>query len=184
MLRRSLAHLVVPLAAVLGVPAALAQKSELPTQVNVPGVVEAKWITVVDPLGRTSRQGPVFYLASNTDLRRAEAVLTVDGAFRRAVADSDVAGADRILSGQFAGVEQSGTMADKRTMLERLPVLEIDRLELNRVTVRFTDNVATITGAETEVKSTTRQELLFTRTYVLTAGEWRLLSNTQFRDPR
>ena len=184
MFRRSLAHLVATLATVLAVPAALAQKSELPTHVNVPGVVEAKWIAVVDPLGRTSHEGPVFYRASNTDLQRAEAVLTVDGAFRRAVANKDVAGADRILSERFAGVEQSGTMADKRTMLERLPALEIDRLEMHRLTVWFTDNVATITGAETAVKSTTRQELLFTRTYVLSAGEWRLLSNTQFRDPR
>ena len=184
MFRRSLAHLVVPVAAVLVIPAALAQKSELPTQVNVPGVVEAKWITVIDPFGQTSRQGPVFYRAVNTDLHQAEALLTVDGAFRRAVANRDVAGVERILSERFAGVEQSGTMADKRTMLERLETLEIDRLELNRVTVRFSDNVATVTGEETEVKSTTRQDLLFTRTYILTAGEWRLLSSTQFRDPR
>lgn len=184
MLRRSLAHIVVPLAAVFVVPSSHAQESELPIQVNVPGVVEAKWITVIDPLGRRSRQGPVFYLASNTDLRRAEAVLTVDGAFRRAVANRDVAGADRILSGQFAGVEQSGTIADKRTMLERLPALEIQGLELNRVTVRFAENIATVTGSETQITPATREELLFTRTYVLTAGEWRLLSNTQFRDPR
>ena len=130
MFRRSLAHLVLPLAAVLVVPDAFAQKSELPTHVNVPGVVEAKWITVTDPLGRTSHQGPVFYRASNSDLQRAEAVLTVDGAFRRGVADRDVAAVDRILSERFAGVEQSGAMADKQTMLGRLPALEIDRLEV------------------------------------------------------
>ena len=69
-------------------------------------------------------------------------------------------------------------------MLERLPALEIQGLELNRVTVHFTESIATVTGSETQIKPTSREELLFTRTYVLTAGEWRLLSNTQFRDPR
>ena len=130
--------------------------------------------------------GPAVLPSSlgGSDLQRAEAVLTVDGAFRRGVADRDVAAVDRILSERFAGVEQSGTMADKQTMLGRLPALEIDRLEVRRLTVRFTDNVATVTGEETAVKSTTRQELLFTACYVLSAGEWRLLSNTQFRDPR
>jgi hypothetical protein len=44
MFRRSLAHLGVTLAAGLVVPAPLAQNPELPTQVDVPGVVDVKWI--------------------------------------------------------------------------------------------------------------------------------------------
>jgi len=69
-------------------------------------------------------------------------------------------------------------------MLERLPALGIQSLELSRATVRFTENIATVTGVETQVTAETREQLLFARTFVLTAGEWRLLSNVQLRDPR
>lgn len=73
---------------------------------------------------------------------------------------------------------------DKRSMLERLPALEIQSVELSRATVRFTENIATVTGVETQVTAKAREQLVFARTYALTAGEWRLLSNVQFRDPR
>jgi hypothetical protein len=94
MSRHSLFHLAVliSLSSFTGSPQA--QRSELPTQVNVPGVVEAKWITVSDRLDRTSQESPIFYSVANGDLRQ------------------------------------------------------------------------------------------LTRTYILTAGQWQLLSNTQLRDPR
>jgi hypothetical protein len=56
-----------------------AQTSTAPREVGIPGVVEAKWITVVDPIGRTRRQPVlVFYLAFQNDSRRAKAVLAID----------------------------------------------------------------------------------------------------------
>ena len=180
---RSLTRLFVTLVMVFMGSSSHAQRSAPPNEVNVPGVVEARWRTVIDPLGRTTRL-PYFYQASNADIRRAEAVLRTDEAYRRALANRDVAAADRILSNQFAGIEPTGTMANRRTTLERLPAMGIQGLELNRVTVRFNEDVATVTGEETQVTQTTRAELLFTRTYALIAGDWRLLSNTEFHDPR
>jgi hypothetical protein len=179
-------HWSAPLAVLILVSMAKtsqAQRSEPPTEVNVPGVVEAAWRTIIDPLGRTSRH-PYFFLASNADLARAGEVLRTDAAYHRAVADRDVAGLDRLLGDRFAGVEHSGMTVDKRSMLERLPALEIQSVELSRATVRFTENIATVTGVETQVTAKAREQLLFARTYALTAGEWRLLSNVQFRDPR
>ena len=88
------------------------------------------------------------------------------------------------MSSQFAGTDQTGTTADKRTTLDRFSDLPVEGVESNRATVRFSENIAIVSGEETLISTAARDKLLFTRTYVWAAEQWRLLSNTQFRDPR
>ena len=147
--------------------------------VNVAGVVDVKWRTVTDPLGRESRQ-PYFYRASSDDMRRAEQVLTVDRDYLRAQELADVSSADRILATAFIGLDEDGRPANKADILSRLRAKPSDRSDISRATVRFSDNIAVISGEQNSMA--VGRSLLFARVYLETRpGSWQLVSSTRFR---
>jgi hypothetical protein len=146
--------------------------------VNVAGVVDVAWRTIVDRLGRESRQ-PYFYRASADDTRRAQQVLTVERGYFEAQAAGDVAAADRILAATFLGLDEEGLPANKADTLSRLRARAIDRPEMRRATIRFSDNIAVVSGEESMAAG---KPLLFARVYLeTTPGSWQLVSSTRFR---
>ena len=147
--------------------------------VNVAGVVDVGWRTIIDPLGRESRQ-PYFYRASPDDIRRAQQVLTVDREYLRAHELADVGSADRILAAAFIGLDEDGRPANKRDTLSGLRASASDRSEMRRATVRLSDNIAVISGEQNI--SAAGKPLLFARVYLETRpGSWQLVSSTRFR---
>jgi len=155
-----------------------AQVSSEPN-VDFPGVVDVGWRTIVDPMGRQTRQ-PYFYLASPDDIRRAQQVLTVDRDYLRAETAADVATADRILNPTFIGLDEEGHAASKSDTLARLRRVASDAVDMNRATLRFSDKIAVISGEQT--RGAMREAVLFARVYLETKpGVWELVSSTRFR---
>jgi len=151
--------------------------SRQPT-VNVAGVVDVAWRTIIDPAGRESRQ-PYFYRASPDDIRRAQQVLTVERDYFEAQAAGDDAAADRILAATFLALDEDGRPANKADTLSRLRARAIDRPEMRRATIRFSDNIAVVSGEQSMAAG---QPLLFARVYLETRpGSWQLVSSTRFR---
>lgn len=147
--------------------------------VNVAGVVDVGWRTIVDPMGRESRQ-PYFYRTSPEDTRRAQQVLTVDRDYLRAQEAADVASADRILAAGFISLDEDGRAASKADTLSVLRAKSSDSSEMSRATVRFSDNIAVISGEQNNL--TVGRSLLFVRVYLETKpGLWQLVSSTRFR---
>lgn len=147
--------------------------------VNVAGVVDVRWRTVSDPLGRESRL-PYFYRASPDDIRRAEQVLTVDRDYLRAQEVADIGSADRILATAFIGLDEDGRPANKADTLSLLRAKSSDRSDISRATVRFSDNIAVISGEQNSIA--VGKSLLFARVYLETRpGSWQLVSSTRFR---
>jgi hypothetical protein len=141
--------------------------------------VDVRWRTVIDPLGRESRL-PYFYRASPDDIRRAEQVLTVDRDYLRAQEVADVGSADRILATAFIGLDEDSRPANKADTLSLLRAKSSDRSDVSRATVRFSDNIAVISGEQNS--SAVGQSLLFARVYLETRpGLWQLVSSTRFR---
>jgi ketosteroid isomerase-like protein len=119
------------------------------------------------------------------DTARAEQVMKVDEDFRRAKLASDVPALDRILSDDYIGLNQTGNVRDKQALLELFTWFRISSLVTNRANVRFSGDMAIVTGEQTEVSGTSDYPMLFTRIYVKGAsGQWQLLSSTQYRDPK
>jgi hypothetical protein len=147
--------------------------------VNVAGVVDVRWRTIVDPLGHESRL-PYFFRASPDDIRRAQQVLTVDRDYLQAQAIADVGAAERILAPAFIGLDEEGRPANKADTVSRLRTLASDRSEMSRATVRLSDNIAVISGEQNSIAA--GRTLLFARVYLETRpGSWQLVSSTRFR---
>lgn len=156
-----------------------AQPASYEPIVNVPSVVDVSWRTITDPMGRESRQ-PYFYLASPDDVRWAQQVLTVEREYLRAQTVADVGAADRIFAATYIGLDENGRPTNKADTLSRLRAPASERSDISRATVRFSDNIAVISGEQNSVAA--GKPLLFARVYLETRpGSWQLVSSTRFR---
>jgi hypothetical protein len=148
--------------------------------VDVPGVVDIRWRTVIDRLGRQSHL-PYFYRASPDDTRRAQQVLAVDREYRRAEAAADISTADRILASTFIGLDEKGRTANKSETLARLRQMASDPVDINRATVRFSEKIAVLTGEQVRRRAGEDGPVLFAHVYVeIKPGSWELVSSTRF----
>lgn len=112
------------------------------------------------------------------------AIVALEDEFRLAKLRNDVAGLARILDELFQETNQNGNLRNKAETLALFEAFPIASLTTDSSSVRVTDNVAVVTGSQTEVNGTGTDHMLFTRVYVNSQGRWRLLSSAQFRDPR
>ena len=112
------------------------------------------------------------------------AIVALEEEFRLAKLRNDVSTLARILDDFFQETNQNGNVRNKTEMLALFEAFPIASLTTDSSGVRLTDNVAVATGSQTEVNGTGTDRMLFTRVYVNSQGRWRLLSSTQFRDPR
>jgi hypothetical protein len=111
-------------------------------------------------------------------------IVAVEEQFRLAKLQNDVDALARILDEPFLETNQNGNVRNKSEMLALFASFPIASLTTDSSTVRVTENVAVVTGSQTEVNETGTDRMLFTRVYINSQGRWRLLSSAQFRQPR
>jgi hypothetical protein len=157
-----------------------------------PKVADVTWRDVYDHKG-TRSSVPVFSRSASdqtpvdgrTTMDAQAAVLRVDEQFRLAKLANDVRAMDDLLSDDFFETNQNGNSRDKTEALELWKSFKITSLVTERATIRLAGDQAMMTGQQTEVNGSGTDRMLFTRVYVRSGGnEWKLLSSTQFRNPR
>jgi hypothetical protein len=157
-----------------------------------PKIAEITWRQVDDAMGNRSSV-PVFSrpasdrtpaLGRVTFTEQVD-VLRVDEEFRLAKLANDVQAMERLLSDEFFETNQNGNSRDKAQALELWSTFKISSLTTDRATIRLAENIATMTGEQTEVNGTGIDRMLFARVYVRSeTNGWQLLSSTQFRNPK
>jgi hypothetical protein len=176
-------------ALVLAVMAVQVSAQEAPRNPKVAHVV---WREVLDSQGNRSTipilsRAPMEQTPAGTRITfdAQGAVLRVDEQFRLAKLANDVRAMADLLSDDFFETNQNGNSRDKAQALELWTSFKITSLLTERATIRLADDLATVTGEQTEVNGTGTDRMLFTRVYVRSGGnEWKLLSSTQFRNPK
>jgi hypothetical protein len=108
-------------------------------------------------------------------------VLAAEEAYRLAKLHQDITSLNRILADPFNETNQNGNSRDKAETLELWKSFSIASLTTDSSQVRVTGDTAIVMGTQTENGS---ERMLFTRAYQRLPVGWRLLSSTQFRDPR
>jgi hypothetical protein len=156
-----------------------------------PKVVDVIWRDVIDSQGQhtsvpvLSRSAPDQAPDGRTTFDAQSAVLRVDEQFRLAKLSNDVRAMDALLSDEFFETNQNGNSRDKPEALDLWTSFKIRSLVTDRATIRLAGDEAVMTGEQTEVNGTGTDRMLFTRVYVRSGGaEWKLLSSSQFRNPK
>ena len=125
--------------------------------------------------------------ASNVQAQRGDfdnEIASIEEQFRVAKLDNDVVALERILHDSFFEMNQNGNGRYKAETIDLFKHFRIASLNTNSSDVRFSGNVAIVTGSQTEVNGTGTDRMLFTRVYVRNQNRWQLLSSTQFRNPK
>jgi Domain of unknown function (DUF4440) len=157
-----------------------------------PKVAEVTWRDVYDFQGNRSSI-PVFSRSQSDQapatgrwtFNAQAAVLRVDEQFRLAKLANDVRAIRDLLSDDFVETNQNGNSRDKSESLDLWATYKISSLVTERATIRLAGDYVTMTGQQTEVNGGGTDRMLFTRVYVRSAaGDWKLLSSTQFRNPQ
>jgi hypothetical protein len=157
-----------------------------------PKVADVTWREAYDSQGNRSSV-PVFSRSTSDQspwagrmtFNAQSAVLRVDEQFRLAKLANDVRAIENLLSNDFFEMNQNGNGRDKSETLDLWTSFKISSLVTERATIRLAGDQATMTGQQTEVNGTGTDRMLFTRVYVRSgADDWKLLSSTQFRNPK
>jgi TonB family protein len=110
-------------------------------------------------------------------------ILALEEEFRLAKIHNDIKALDRLLDDAVVSTNQSGVKRNKADLLELWRDFRVDRLTVDSADVQLTDDLATVTGRQSEISGTGTDPMLFTRIWRRTNGRWRLFSVTQFFDP-
>jgi TonB family protein len=112
-------------------------------------------------------------------------VRAVEEQYRAAVLLRDASTLERLLDDGVTGTDQNGNKRDKQGLLSTSQESQFASLVTTALDVRLNGDTAVATGAMTAVSSASTDHMLFTRVWKRGAnGDWRLLSISQFRDPR
>ena len=162
----------------------LAASTPPPQASKSPTVVHVEWQPIAEREGRQTA-APVFSSASDPELiRRAGEIVKVEEAFRFTKLTNDVASLRQLFADAFYETNQNGNSRDKQAAIDLWTDFRIRSLTTERADIRFSGNVAVVSGEQTEGNGTGTDRMLFTRIYQEAAGGWQLLSCTQFRHPR
>jgi hypothetical protein len=112
-----------------------------------------------------------------------QAVRAVENQFRMAKLKNDVALLDRIVAPEYLGINQNGNQRDKAQLLKLFADFPMSTIAVASTRVIIAGDTALVTGAQDE-RVCNPDHLLFSRVYLKRDGQWRLLSNVQFRDPK
>ena len=96
----------------------------------------------------------------------------------------DVGVLSRILDDSFVETNQYGRSRTKEEMIDLFRTFPIDALSTDTSDVRVSGNAAMVTGTQTEIRGSDREDMLFTRVYVYDGDAWKLFASSQFMDPR
>ena len=116
--------------------------------------------------------------------RDQAAVLALEEQFRLAKVKADLAALDRLYDPTVIATNQNGNTRNKQQLLELWGTFRINLLTLDSAEVQISGDLAIVTGRQTELNSTGTDRMLFTRIWRRAGDTWRLISKTQFRDPR
>lgn len=116
--------------------------------------------------------------------RDQAAVLALEEQFRLAKVKADLAALDRLYDATVIATNQNGNTRNKQQLLELWSTFRITMLTLDSADVQISGDLAIVTGHQTELNSTGTDRMLFTRIWRRAGDTWRLISKTQFRDPR
>jgi hypothetical protein len=115
-----------------------------------------------------------------TDQKRLQAA---EESLSRAKVRRDIKGLRDLLDDEYLGLNHSGKWRDKRELVDVFTRgFALNEIAVSGLQVRVGGDVATVTGRVKE-KSCTDDRLVFMRTYVRRAGQWRLFNSVQFREP-
>jgi hypothetical protein len=120
----------------------------------------------------------------NTPRRVEVQISDIEEQFRVAKLRNDVRSLDRILDRSFVETNQNGNSRTKTQTIELFRSFLMQSLTTDSSTVRVAGNAALVTGSQTEVNGTGTDRMLFTRVYVKSGDQWRLLASSQFRNPK
>jgi hypothetical protein len=116
-------------------------------------------------------------------MRDQTAILALEEEYRVAKLQRDVAALDRLLDPAVVATNQNGNTRNKSELLELWTTFRISLLTLDSPVVQISDDLATVTGRQTEINSTGTDRMLFTRVWRRAGESWRLVAVSQFRDP-
>ena len=121
---------------------------------------------------------------ANTRTAVAAQIQDIEEQFRIAKLRNDVRSLDRILDGAFIETNQNGNTRIKQQTIDLFRSFSIQSLTTDSSDVRVSGNTAVVTGSQTEVNGTGTDRMLFTRVYIRRGDRWRLLTSSQFRNPK
>lgn len=111
-------------------------------------------------------------------------VRSVEEQFRIAKLKNDVKTLGNVVHDSFSETNQNGNSRNKAELLELFRTFPIQSLTTDSSTVRIIGEVAVVSGSQTEVNGTGTDRMLFMRVYLKSGNDWKLLTSTQFRNPK
>jgi hypothetical protein len=111
-------------------------------------------------------------------------ILQIEREFGKARQTGDTALLDKIMSPSYHSTNQSGSRRTKAQTLELFRTFKLASVEILEPQVTVVGDIGLVSGRQRESNCAAVYNLLFTRIYVRSRPGWRLLSSTQFIDPR
>ncbi len=97
----------------------------------------------------------------------------------------DEAALARLLGVDLMYVDETGTTSDRAQLIGRWLSSRATSISLTSLTSRWTDATVAVYGTEVDTTADTSLTVVFNHLWTKTsAGEWRLVSGSRFRDPR
>lgn len=114
-----------------------------------------------------------------------QALLDAEQRFRQAKMANDLTALTALLEEGYFALNQAGQSHDKASALGMYQSIAFHSLAVSTDAIRVAGEVATVSGTQVERRSNGADSMLFVRIWRRQpAGHWRLLSNSQFNNPR
>jgi hypothetical protein len=110
-------------------------------------------------------------------------IANVEERFRTAKLSNNINALADVLDEAFLETNQNGNSRDKQGMIDLFRDFPIQSLTTDQAVVRVRGDIAVVTGSQTE-NGDRGDRMLFTRVWVRDGAGWKLLSSTQFRNPK
>lgn len=112
-------------------------------------------------------------------------VADVEDQLRSAVVRNDVGALTGLLADEYLGTSQNGATRNKTQALQTWATARVSSVNATLSGVQVAKGLAIVTGSMIEVNETGTDRMLFTRVWRKDdSGWWKLVSSSQFRDPR
>jgi len=155
----------------------LSPDATLPVDAPIPHAAATKAVEPVDP-----PQARTAIAVASPELQQVE---LAERQLQAARMRNDVVEATRLLADEFVGTDQNGSTRSKAATVELFRTVGVNSLTQTISDERVTNGMAVVTGSSVEENGKGPDRMLFTHVWRRDdAGWWRLVSSSQFRDPR
>jgi TonB family protein len=157
----------------------------LPTAVSAPSPAEVPTLHPVAPRAVASAEPAQVRGVTPSPSPDLQQVQLAERQLHAARMRNDVVTATQLLADEFIGTDQNGSTRNKAATLELLRTVGISSLSQTISDERVTNGMAVVTGSSVEENGQGTDRMLFTHVWRRDdAGWWKLVSSSQFRDPR